>query len=482
MDSLRQIEEDLKVLIAEVDRKYPEIATASNTAQQTLKSIRESYISEIRNKDINTKTAKLAQSSDLVAPYILLLNYTDISSKLVESALNGIQLLLKYDVVPPSEVQNVLRVVNIQISCNKFDGYIRTLQLLSSLSSILFNDRSGSHENATFNLINTTLLLADPKLTISVSSAGFATAKQLLCAILDLLISIDKSDPRREWLHPVTLSYIEELTLLGGGCDSKTIKASSNMQAFSFDCLLEISRKYDLLGETFSVQLLQNISSRLLQSLENILKCVQVGFTQQLSSTGIFSALSHLSNVFELVRWVLSRDLWGTKLPENDMHVLMHVLHCLRPEISLDQLDLPKKTLANNDSIFKARMEDAATIFSKISFPFSIAQVIGKTSAPVEYGSGNSLLAFFVEFNDDVVDTPKMLAKSSDKAMSATGNILPIVPAYFALDALLSSCLERFYSLDSARNDLNLFSFLLSNLLAETIKVVVAIRNSEGIR
>lgn len=83
------------------------------------------------------------RSADIAAPYVLVCNYADTNSKIVSRsvrcaihlmrpaelttlspyvlyqvllALNGLQMILNYEVVPPSEVQNILRVLSIQAS------------------------------------------------------------------------------------------------------------------------------------------------------------------------------------------------------------------------------------------------------------------------------------------------------------------------------------------------------------------------------
>ena len=75
MDYLRQIEEDIRNLGLETKR-YPEIKDATDRALDTIKVLRDHYISDIRKS--NEKSAALSQSSDVSAPYILLLNYADV--------------------------------------------------------------------------------------------------------------------------------------------------------------------------------------------------------------------------------------------------------------------------------------------------------------------------------------------------------------------------------------------------------------------
>jgi len=79
MDYLRQIDDDLRALAVETKQRYPEIHDAIGRALDTSKVMRDHYISDIRRS--NEKDAALSRSSDVSAPYILLCNYADASSK-----------------------------------------------------------------------------------------------------------------------------------------------------------------------------------------------------------------------------------------------------------------------------------------------------------------------------------------------------------------------------------------------------------------
>lgn len=45
-------------------------------------------------------------------------------------ALSGIQMLLNYEVVPPSDVKNILRVLVIQASAPRIEFQLKILQVL----------------------------------------------------------------------------------------------------------------------------------------------------------------------------------------------------------------------------------------------------------------------------------------------------------------------------------------------------------------
>ena len=99
MDYIRQIEEDLRNLGIEAKKRYPEVNDATEQGLITLKIMRESYANSIMKKHNNIN---IIQSSDISKPYILVCNYADCNNKIISIALNGIQMLLNYNIVPPS--------------------------------------------------------------------------------------------------------------------------------------------------------------------------------------------------------------------------------------------------------------------------------------------------------------------------------------------------------------------------------------------
>ena len=48
----------------------------------------------------------------------------------INMALSGIQMLLNYEVVPPSDVKNILRVLAIQASAPRIEFQLKILQVL----------------------------------------------------------------------------------------------------------------------------------------------------------------------------------------------------------------------------------------------------------------------------------------------------------------------------------------------------------------
>ncbi len=100
MDFLRRIEDDVRNLGVETKRKHPEVKDAADKSLATLRTMRESYVSELMKNKASGIIPKLSRyrSSEVCAPYILTCGYTDSSSKVIILALNGLQMLLNYEV------------------------------------------------------------------------------------------------------------------------------------------------------------------------------------------------------------------------------------------------------------------------------------------------------------------------------------------------------------------------------------------------
>jgi len=187
MEYLRQIDEELRALCSEAGKKYPEIVDSSERAINAVRSIREIYISEIRAKS-NASSVKFPRSSDIVSPYILACNYSDANPKLILLSLNGILLLLKFDLVPPSDVQNILRVLYIQAVSPKCDNQLKILQVIVQLATLLCEDYSNrpylSEQTITI-MLSISLIMSDPKQMVSVTTASLGTARQLIGLFMD---------------------------------------------------------------------------------------------------------------------------------------------------------------------------------------------------------------------------------------------------------------------------------------------------------
>ena len=128
MDFLRRIEDDINNISDEIStkRKFVGAAQATEQALVALKSMRDEYVRDVMRKEKNPDVdgdAKLAKfrSIDVAAPYILAASQADAKSdlKLVMMAMNGVQMLLDFEVLPPAEAQRILMVLSRQAPCGR---------------------------------------------------------------------------------------------------------------------------------------------------------------------------------------------------------------------------------------------------------------------------------------------------------------------------------------------------------------------------
>jgi len=326
MDYLRQIEEDLRNIGIEskVNKKYPEVSDASERALDALKSIREVYVSDIMRKN---KSAKLPQSSDILAPYLLVCNYADGSSKVTLMALNGINLLLMYDLVPPSDVKNILRVLNIQGSSKSNDIQLKVLQVVLQLANNL-NQNAATAEYLTESTFCAFLTLAmqlcdasSKNNVLSVSSTALGTARQIVAQVMDGALALfpklgDPSAPTESGVVEVTVDQasskysltaimlVREMCLFVQNMPGDWIRGVTMPQAFALDLLTEILTDSKLLFQRvpFFKKLIQD---SVFPAIKHLLKCLQEDYLRHAQQSGTAVAASFTSKVVKLARCIL---------------------------------------------------------------------------------------------------------------------------------------------------------------------------------
>ena len=147
-----------------------------------------SVVSGIGSISVSSSSVKLTQSSDLLSPYLLVCNYqVENNSKLVTMALGGITLLLTYDLVPPSDIKNILRVLSIQTLSHKTDIQLKLLQVLLLLANSL-----GNHSNTSTGTDTSIAMPASITSTTSSSSTSSTHQQYLsestICGFLTLAV------------------------------------------------------------------------------------------------------------------------------------------------------------------------------------------------------------------------------------------------------------------------------------------------------
>lgn len=103
-------------------------------------------------------------------------------------ALNGIQLLLNYDIVPPADVKNILRVLTIQANSGRAESQLKLLQIILQLANFLSRDAASFQyltESAICSFLTISVQLCDIRNNVSVSSTAFATTRQIVTIVMN---------------------------------------------------------------------------------------------------------------------------------------------------------------------------------------------------------------------------------------------------------------------------------------------------------
>jgi hypothetical protein len=116
-------------------------------------------------------------------------------------ALNGLQLLFNYEIIPCSEVKNILRVFSIQANSGRSESQLKLLQILLQMANFVSKEYNILYcftESNICLLLTIPFQLCDIRNQTSVSSTAFATSRQIIGIIGQVMIlkgSIDPKDP-----------------------------------------------------------------------------------------------------------------------------------------------------------------------------------------------------------------------------------------------------------------------------------------------
>ena len=327
MDHLRQIEEDLRSTGIECKKKYPEVADAADRALDSLKSLRETYVSEFRKKAAQSseEKPKLPQSSDILAPYLLVCNYADGPTKLKTAALGGIRALLTYDLVPPSDVKNILRVLNIQGSSQKLEVQLKVLQVLLQMANYLSqNQDSAQHltESIIFGFLALSLqLCGESACNVSVSNTAEGTVKQIVAMVMDgtqrqfsadlleqpsgscvaIPVTVDQASSKYSLS---AIMVVREMCHFALGQPGEWIKGINVPQTTALDVIYEILSEWQFLFAR--VPFMRNLLlESLCPALQSLLKVLPASYYRRSMRSGSAAAGVYVSRVVSCVRRVL---------------------------------------------------------------------------------------------------------------------------------------------------------------------------------
>lgn len=347
MDYLRQIENDLRNIGNEsikFKKKYPEVSDSAERAMNALKSMREVYVAEIMKKNTS---AKLSQSSDILAPYILVCNYAEGSTDIITMALNGINLLLTHDLIPTSEAQNIMRVLNIQMSGSKSDVVqLKILQVLL-LMAYSFIRKTETSEHISESVICGFLTLSlQPceNSNISISSTALGTARQIIALVMDRVVSLVNMEERQESNLQVGNGYnidhftLSAITLVRELCMFMQGQQSGNWlqgitisPTVAMDLLLEILIGWKHLF-LYSPSFQQLLREAICPSLKPLLKGLQSNYVHISTQNSIAAATIFTNRVIKLARCILLNFVISTELYAETELIVALLLHSLQPD------------------------------------------------------------------------------------------------------------------------------------------------------
>jgi hypothetical protein len=443
MEYLRQIEEDVKNLGNEAKKRHPEIKDASDRAVIALRIIRDKYVSEMVKKGNDEKSEKsphFTESSDLVSPYILACNYADGSNKLISMALNGIQMLLNFGIVPPGDVKNVLRVLSIQVASTKFDSQLKILQILLQMANLLSENTSSTQyftESTICSFLQLSLQLCDSKSNISTTAAALGAARQLISLIMDgtLKLFINKTDSETDntntnsisneqtrtldtvvniTIEQASASYVlsavmlvREFSLFIQSQPGEWLRGVTVPVAFALDVMYEL-----LSGWKFLFTRVQSFKSLLhsciFPALKPLLKNLQEDFIMMTVKHGLTTASSLSTRIVRIARYILLNlycvDLFGDM--ELALTLLVHALQPNRNGNSANDFTSNNNNKTNNNSSgmsntsgnnennnelfsFRSRLDEAGAALISRFAPLSLTTTITNSNNN-NYNSSNN--------------------------------------------------------------------------------------------
>ncbi len=189
MELLGEVEEHLRALSVEA-RKNRQLSGVREAAERGTLKLRglktdfAGYLRKIRKAEeqgLPKPPPFSFQNQDLLQPFLLACNYSDVGARLTLLALGSIQHLINRDALHPADGPNVMRVLAIQANSGSSDVHLRVLQ--SSL--LLLSSKSC---DMTEELLSQALLMCfslSQARDATVRNAATATVRQIISMLFD---------------------------------------------------------------------------------------------------------------------------------------------------------------------------------------------------------------------------------------------------------------------------------------------------------
>ena len=338
MDSLRKVEEDLRGLTFEFKKKYPEVLDAAERALATLKTMREMYVADKMSKrGAEKEDVKIPQSSDILAPYILACNYVDANPKLLLMALNGIQILVAYEVIPLGDIKNVLRVFTIQATSGKFEIQLKILQIVLQLvTSLSTSDVALQYltESTVNSFLGLTMGMCGPDSSMSVTSTALATTRQIITIVMDALNRAPSSSSSS--LSTSALSLVKDLLLYIKGGAGEWVRGLQVPQNAAFDLLDYVMTGWkDIFVDVPVFRCL--LKDAIFPVLKPLLRDLRDDFTQILVKDGLDAASAFSTRVVRFSRFYLLHFAVLGDIDEIDI-IITFMIHTLTSDVDIDNI------------------------------------------------------------------------------------------------------------------------------------------------
>jgi hypothetical protein len=385
-------------------------------------------------------------------------------------ALNGLHMLLSYEVVPPAEVKNILRVLTIQTSTGKSEHLMKVLQVLLLIVNLLSADETNFQyltDSTLHSLFSLCLLIGDGRGSVSLASTALATASQV---ILMVLVEIERIQPSGQDIQSSPkytslvnsannlLSDIVNFAFLKPG---EWNKHSTMPQSNSLDILYDflLSKKHFFVNGGIFSHLWKD---KIIPYLMDTLRSVRDEYLLSAQKFGIASASSTTYRIVRLTRFVLI-DLTDVDIFDSCTTTITLLLHTLQPDIgSLIRVSSRDSPGRMSEDSSQSSIEKATSIFS-VTGPQSLLTKFGANS------SNQKTMGSSKTFSPPPSFYLTLLCPSNDNRQhhivrQHSAFQIPAHPAGCTLETLLSFLLNDVTTLVSTDAGLTYFSNAITSI------------------
>ena len=462
-------------------------------------------------KDVNVSKFR---STDVTAPYYMVLSQTEAPIKLLTMALGGIQLFLDLDCIPPTEAAQVTRIFTLQIN-GKPELQLKVLQMTLQFANLLARDASSSQyltDSILRDLLAIPLQLCDGKGTVAVSHTAFATSHQIIALVMNGVCDIfqypssppvssasytrliDTSPEQASSSLVISAQMLlKDLSILAVGKTGLWMRGITVLQITALDLLYDILLNWRHLFQSIPI-FISALKISVCPAMNALLKRIQTDYNASaatMSSSNNPSSASAAANagggitsrVVKISRFLLHNFIQRELLDELDLIIALMAQSFQPAETDLD----------NNTS--SSSFDDRSSIdkmLSRLNIPLSTSQILKPlplalpsrtSSASMEMGNNNSNGSNSNGMNNTMLALNRHGGNTSGGVAAVHAH-----PVGACLEAILSFLLidnivDTFVSIDGGAVTLaSIFTVCLSSasiILSESLSIDSSITNFE---